>query len=491
MPILRFPALHALPVVALVCASVVPACGSDPTGGPGPRIGETQSALTEAERMARYATIRDDCTAGGIFGKGYLFAGIAFAETGLAMCWSEASWACKGPNSPDCANGPVIAGSADGPCSDEQGGLGMFQFDAGTYADTLSAYGSDILTIDGQVSHAIDFVIHIVKISNYTTNAETDAKAKQWINDFDINNGTLRDQWIKTVVNYYNGCPPSGSCWASRYQSYNDGLQQVLDETGLPFWEGTFDWKASYVAQSFPLANQPFALYPSQEETGYLDLKNEGKNRWEPGEVFLGTTQPRDMSSPLVGPDWVSPSRAATVDKSTATGSTGRFIFTVKAPEAPGDYPQFFNLVREGVHWFSDSGQGGPPDNQLQVKVTVQPSLCAPGFGPTPTCDAGDIATCDPATGKVSKTPCSGVCVAKSTGAQCDTSPDAGGDGGKAGAAGYGTAGGLWVMSDQPAVEGGCLVAHRPVDERGGMAVAIAGFAAFVRRRKRAAWGAG
>ena len=367
-----FSAARTLPLLlALLGAS---ACGSDATPGGDlhPRVGQTEEALTKAERVVRYGKIRDACTSSGINGRGYLLAGIAMDETNLCMCWSEATWACKGPNSPDCGGGPVIAGSADGPCSSQQGGLGMFQFDAGTYSDTLSKYGSDVLTISGQVSHAIDYVVHMVKISKYTTNAETDAKAKQWVNDFNINNATLRDEWIKTVVTYYNGCPEGASCWASRYQTYNSGLQQVVDETGLPFWEGTPDFKAAFSGQSFPLASQPFDLFPGEVKAGYIDLVNDGKQTWKPGEVFLGTTQPRDAKSPLAASDWVSPSRATTVDKATAPGSVGRFSFSVKAPAAPGDYSQYFNLVREGVAWFSDAGQGGPPDNQLEVKLTVK-----------------------------------------------------------------------------------------------------------------------
>ena len=93
-----------------------------------------------------------------------------------------------------------------------------------------------LLDARGNTSHAIDYVINMVKISAYTTNAETAAKALQWVIDFDVNNGTLRDQWIKTVTRYYNGCQEGWSCWSQRYASYNAGLQTVIDETGLPFW---------------------------------------------------------------------------------------------------------------------------------------------------------------------------------------------------------------------------------------------------------------
>src|SRR5439155_456410 len=120
--------------------------------------------ISSAAKVARYTVIRDAATARGI-GNAFLLAGIANDETNLAMCWSEATWACQGPGSPDCGGGPVIAGAADGPCSAEQGGLGMFQFDAGTYADTIAKYSGDVLTVAGQTSHAIDYATWMVKIS--------------------------------------------------------------------------------------------------------------------------------------------------------------------------------------------------------------------------------------------------------------------------------------------------------------------------------------
>jgi hypothetical protein len=81
----------------------------------------------------------------------------------------------------------------------------MFQFDAGTYAQTINVYGTDVLTVAGQTSDAIDYVTRMVRDSAYTTNAETDDKARAWLNRFDPNNAQLVDQWIRTVVRYYNG----------------------------------------------------------------------------------------------------------------------------------------------------------------------------------------------------------------------------------------------------------------------------------------------
>ncbi len=204
-------------------------------------VESTDAPLTSSARMARYTRIRDVAAARGL-SNGYLLAGIAMDETNLAHCWSEATWACQGPPSPDCGGGPVIAGSADGPCARQQGGLGMFQFDAGRFGDTIGTYGNAVLTIDGQIALAVDYVVAMVRRSTYTTNAHTDALARDWINRFDPGNATLRDQWIKTVIRYYNGCQ-SSSCYGARYSTYSSGLSQVLADTGgTRFWERRGTW---------------------------------------------------------------------------------------------------------------------------------------------------------------------------------------------------------------------------------------------------------
>lgn len=243
-------------------------------------------ALTAAQKRPRYERIRDALRTRGISKNGYLFAGIANTETGLVMCWSEATWACKGPASPDCGGGPVIAGSGDGPCSIQQGGLGLFQFDAGTFNQTLSVYGPDVLTVEGQIDHAVDYVVEMVKNSMYTTNAETDAKALAWLENFDPGNATLRDQWIKTVLRYYNGCQPGWSCWSPRYQTYTDGMNQAISEPGgLGFW--------STVSASAPKAegSQAF-LYPNQQHFFRRDAAGDVRHHfWDGGQkkLLLGT----------------------------------------------------------------------------------------------------------------------------------------------------------------------------------------------------------
>src|SRR5690349_2443402 len=132
-------------------------------------------AISSDVRHARAVLIRDSAGAKGV-SNGVLFAGIGQAETGLAHCDSEVGYGCPGPGSPSCGGAAILAGGADGPCSDHQGGLGMFQFDSGTYADTLATYGDDVLTIEGNTGFAVEFmitrIINSVHVDNVSTRDE-------------------------------------------------------------------------------------------------------------------------------------------------------------------------------------------------------------------------------------------------------------------------------------------------------------------------------
>ena len=144
---------------------------------------------------------------------------------------------------------------------------------------------------------------------------------------------------------------------------------------------------AMYVDQTFPLASADFILAPGEERRGYIELRNIGTETWRPSETFLATTEPRLADSPLAADDWVAESRPVGVDHDVAPGETGRFEFSLKAPLVAGEYSQYFGLFQWGVAWFSDAGEGGPPDDQLQVRVTVSGN--APSDAGTP--DAGQM----------------------------------------------------------------------------------------------------
>lgn len=195
--------------------------------------------LSASKRRERATLIRDTAFMNGLT-NGALLGGIGDNETGLAHCWSEATWACQGPASSSCGGGPVIAGAGDGPCELEQGGLGIFQFDGGTYAQTLARDGEEILTIEGNVAHVVEFVRRMVVRSQFIEGVDTEAEALAWMNQVPIQQGDARyEAWIDTVTRYYNGCSPSSSCWTTRRSHYETKTRGIDAEMGEDFWRGT------------------------------------------------------------------------------------------------------------------------------------------------------------------------------------------------------------------------------------------------------------
>ena len=197
----------------------------DPNWEPGP------VTLTSAQRKARAEIIRD--TAAGVgMTNAALLAGIGEVETNFAHCWSEATWACQGPASASCNGGPVIAGASDGPCSSQQGGLGMFQFDSGTYQQTLNTYGPSIVTMQGNVDAVVPFLV--TRAIQSIEGVDNEAEALAWMNSITIQDGNADyEKWLYFVAWRYNGCM---GC-TSQINKYRNGTNKLRDEFGAGFWQ--------------------------------------------------------------------------------------------------------------------------------------------------------------------------------------------------------------------------------------------------------------
>lgn len=189
-----------------------------------------EANISPEVRRDRAARIRDTAADVGMT-NGVLLAGIGQVETGFAHCWSEATWACQGPASSSCDGGPVIAGSADGPCSAEQGGLGLFQFDSGTFTDTINTYGPDIVTLEGNVDAVVPFLV--TRAIQSIDGVDTEQGALDWMNSIPIVAGDpLFEEWIYFVSWRYNGCQ---GC-AAQEDKYRDGTLLLQTEMGPDFW---------------------------------------------------------------------------------------------------------------------------------------------------------------------------------------------------------------------------------------------------------------
>ncbi|MGE5182041.1 MAG: hypothetical protein ACM31C_08260 [Acidobacteriota bacterium] len=197
----------------------------------------TRQELSAAQKQERYTLIRDSAYQMGHHNAA-LLAGIAISETGLAHCYSEApSFSCPGPNSPSCGDTAVIAGGADGPCSAQQGGLGMFQFDAGTYTDTLNTYGPQILTVEGNTAQAVWFVED--KVERDITGGTGWLDAMAWMNMVPLDAADpVMNRWAQLVACRYNGCcdTTSATCQA-RANGYRDNAITAYSDMGAAFWD--------------------------------------------------------------------------------------------------------------------------------------------------------------------------------------------------------------------------------------------------------------
>src|SRR5262245_1964525 len=188
---------------------------------------DNRAGLAGAPRSTRPEAIRDVARSGGL-DNGPVLGGIAQVETVFSHCWNEAQWACQGPYSPDC-DGPVIAGAYDGPCSARQGGLGLFQFDAGNFDDTLARDGDAILRLDGNIRHAVDFVAGLVVADGLASDR---ASAIAWLDSVPIVSGDARFDRLGMLL----ACRYRGGCRASDATKYKNGMLGMVSEFGADFW---------------------------------------------------------------------------------------------------------------------------------------------------------------------------------------------------------------------------------------------------------------
>jgi lysozyme len=136
-------------------------------------------------------------------------------------------------------------------------------------------------------------------------------------------------------------------------------------------------YAASYVSQSWPLASTTMKMTTCQTIAASITFKNTGTKAWD-SHTRLATTQPRDRVSDFGDSTWIADDRPAQVSGTVPPGGTYEFKFDFHAPPTAGAYTEYFGLVEDGVAWFSDPGQGGPPDNDIEanIEVTASTATC-------------------------------------------------------------------------------------------------------------------
>ena len=279
---------------------------------------------------------------------------------------------------------------------------GVYQFFEGTESGTAQA---DLLIQQVGTLGADDLPpVADVEVLDGASGSQLVSNLAAWVAEIKAKTG--RTPMIYTAPGFWNGLPSTGqfsgevlwvanwgvSCpdtptpWTAwKFWQYDDGqatpnvpgISGAVDKdkfngslAQLQAIGGPLPYAAQFVGQSFPLASTALTMVEGQVIPSYIELKNVGTKDWD-SNTKIGTTQPRDRKSVFADSTWLAPNRAAAVKGTVAPGATYKFTFDLAAPQTAGTYDEYFGVVQEGVAWFSDPGQGGPPDNDLEVQVKV------------------------------------------------------------------------------------------------------------------------
>jgi MYXO-CTERM domain-containing protein len=196
------------------------------------------------------------------------------------------------------------------------------------------------------------------------------------------------------------------------------------------------------------------------------------------------------------------------VTGTVAPGQTFDFKFDFHAPPTPGTYTEYFGLVEDGSVWFSDPGQGGPADTDIEANIQVmgaagscQADPNVPDAGPDAEPDAGTTTDAGGTTpgdagpasgadaGQAGSGDSGGATTGTGTGAGVGTTAGDGGhlvvsDAGGVAHGGGGDASASGNVALPPTGSSGCSVG----DRRGGppgATWALGGVAILVARRRR------
>jgi hypothetical protein len=114
-----------------------------------------------------------------------------------------------------------------------------------------------------------------------------------------------------------------------------------------------------YYSNSGKTQNIATTVYTNQTAWMVYRVRNTGSATWTnsgANPVRLGTW-PADRVSGFKSPDWVTPTRPATLSEaSVAPGQVGTFEFPVVVPATVGIYQERLNVIAEGLTWFPYTG---------------------------------------------------------------------------------------------------------------------------------------
>lgn len=204
---------------------------------------------------------------------------------------------------------------------------------------------------------------------NGSVNSTAFASDPLWVANWGVTCPGLPDGWSNWDFWQYSDMGSVSGIGATvDLDEFNGSLAQLQSFAGGASMPPAYG--AQYVSQSWPLATTTMMMTTCQTTAASITFKNTGTKTWD-SNTRLATTQPRDRASVFADATWVSTDRVAEVTGTVPPGGTYTFKFDFHAPPMTGMYDEFFGLVEDGVAWFSDPGQGGPPDSDIEAKIQV------------------------------------------------------------------------------------------------------------------------
>ena len=117
----------------------------------------------------------------------------------------------------------------------------------------------------------------------------------------------------------------------------------------------------SQEAYSDALRTKPFTstvtAQPGTKIFMRIKARNQGFLSWNQSTTYLGTSSPKDRTSPFYDSSWIGASRVTRLIETTvAPGQVGTFEFILNSPSSTGGHRESFNIVQEGITWLNDIG---------------------------------------------------------------------------------------------------------------------------------------
>lgn len=190
------------------------------------------------------------------------------------------------------------------------------------------------------------------------------------------------------IAHYTSNCPNLPTAWGRwtmwQYTSSGSvaGIGGNVDRNRFngPI-EALHDLAANGYRASVVSLEYPETLVSGASGEVRLVVKNEGARTWG-AATKLGTTEPRDRPSTFASADWADAHRVVSMPADVASGEMVELVFDITAPDEIGEHVEHFNLVEEGVAWFSDiQPGGGPDDDAIALAITVEPGPGTSGTG--------------------------------------------------------------------------------------------------------------